>query len=53
MCKEFKFTLGMEFCSLKDFKQSIMEHSILNGREIKFVKNATCKIKLNQPCPTL
>ena len=20
MCKEFKFTLAMEFCSLKDFK---------------------------------
>jgi len=39
MNKEFKFQLGMEFDSLKDFKQALMEHSVLNGKEFKFVKN--------------
>ena len=39
MCKEFKFRFGMEFCSLKKFKQALMEQSMLNGREIKFIKN--------------
>ena len=51
MNKSFKFRLGMEFCSLKDFKHALMEHSVLNGKEIKFVKNddrrvrAVCKKK--------
>ena len=39
MCKEFKFKLGMEFSSLKQFKQALMEHSVLNDGEIKFIKN--------------
>ena len=51
MNKDFKFKLGMEFGSLKDFKQALMEHSVLNGKEVKFVKNdqkrvrAICKKK--------
>jgi len=51
MNKSFKFRLGMEFCSLKDFKHALMEHSVLNGKEIKFVQNddkrvrAVCKKK--------
>jgi len=51
MNKSFKFRLGMEFCSLKDFKHALMEHNVLNGKEIKFVKNddkrvrAVCKKK--------
>jgi len=51
MNKEFKFKLGMEFGSLKDFKQALMKHSVLNGKEVKFVKNdqkrvrAICKKK--------
>lgn len=32
MSTDFNFKLGMEFCLLKEFKQAIMEHSILNGR---------------------
>jgi len=39
MKKDFKFKLGMEFGSLKDFKHALMEHSVLNGKEVKFVKN--------------
>nr|KYP51659.1 hypothetical protein KK1_026543 [Cajanus cajan] len=31
MCKEFKFQLGMEFRSLKEFKDAILEHAVLNG----------------------
>jgi len=38
MTKDFKFKLGMEFSSLKDFKQTLMEHSVLNGKEVQFVK---------------
>ncbi|WVY93030.1 hypothetical protein V8G54_032118 [Vigna mungo] len=29
----------MDFCLLKEFKNALMEHSVLNGKEIKFVKN--------------
>ena len=51
MCKNFKFKLGMEFSSLQQFKDAILEHSVLNGRQIQFVKNdlvrvrVTCKAK--------
>jgi len=51
MTKDFKFKLGMEFRSLKEFKQALMEHSVLNGKEVQFVKNdqrrvrAVCKKK--------
>jgi len=45
MCKEFKFRLGMEFCSLKQFKQALMEHSVLNGREVKFIKNDDVRVR--------
>ncbi|XP_052734133.1 uncharacterized protein LOC108339256 [Vigna angularis] len=51
MNKNFRFELGMEFCSLKKFKNALLEHSVLNGKEVKFVKNdlnrvrAVCKNK--------
>jgi len=45
MYKEFKFKLGMEFFSLKHFKQALMEHSILNGRDIKFIKNDDVRVR--------
>ena len=45
MCKEFKFKLGMEFSSLKQFKQALMEHSVLNGREVKFFKNDDVRVR--------
>ena len=49
MGKNFQFKLGMEFGSLSDFKEAILEHSVLNGREVRFKKNdkeralAVCK----------
>lgn len=45
MCKNFKFKLGMKFCLLKEFN-AIMEHSMLNGREVEFVKNDHVKVKV-------
>ncbi|WVZ11944.1 hypothetical protein V8G54_016474 [Vigna mungo] len=45
MNKDFKLSLGMEFGSLKDFKNALMEHSVLNGKEIKFVKNDLTRVR--------
>ncbi|XP_052734739.1 uncharacterized protein LOC128197343 [Vigna angularis] len=45
MSKSFKFTLGMEFKSLKDFKSALQEHSVLNGKEVKFVKNDLKRVR--------
>ncbi|KAJ1393213.1 hypothetical protein SESBI_35177 [Sesbania bispinosa] len=39
MCKQFKWKVGMEFASLQEFKDAMLEHNILNGKEVKFVKN--------------
>ena len=46
MNKEFKFKLGIEFGSLKDFKQALIEHSVLNGKEVKFVKNDQKRVRV-------
>ncbi|XP_047172087.1 uncharacterized protein LOC124840131, partial [Vigna umbellata] len=43
--KNFKFEFGMEFCSLKEFKNALMEHNVLNGKELKFVKNDLNRVK--------
>ncbi|XP_014495097.1 uncharacterized protein LOC106757029 [Vigna radiata var. radiata] len=45
MTKTFKFKLGMEFKSLKDFKSALREHSVLNGKEVKFVKNHSKRVR--------
>ena len=46
MTKDFKFKLGMEFSSLKDFKQALMKHSVLNGKEVQFVKNDQKRVRV-------
>jgi len=38
----FKFKVGMEFAS---FKQDIMKHYVLNGREVEFVKNDHVRVR--------
>lgn len=38
----------MEFKSIAEFKQTILEHSILNAKQIKFVKNK--KIRARAVC---
>lgn len=39
MREDFKFQLGMEFRSLKQFKDAVRDHTVLNGRQIRTVKN--------------
>ena len=34
--KEFKWMLGLEFASLKEIKEAILEYNVLIRREIKF-----------------
>ncbi|RDX58520.1 hypothetical protein CR513_62155, partial [Mucuna pruriens] len=46
MCKTFKFRLGMEFISLKQFKDVILEHSILNENRVKFVNNDGLRVRV-------
>ncbi|XP_058761902.1 uncharacterized protein LOC131657970 [Vicia villosa] len=46
MNKDFKFKLGMEFNSLVEFKDAIREWSVLNGREIRFVKNENYRVRV-------
>ncbi|XP_058782116.1 uncharacterized protein LOC131656406 [Vicia villosa] len=52
--KNFKFTLGMEFSSLQQFKDVVREHNALNGRKIKFAKNDKLRVravcKFNKKC---
>jgi hypothetical protein len=46
MCKSFKFRVGMEFNSLQEFKEAILEHSVLIGRQVKFVKNDATRVRV-------
>ncbi|KAJ1407774.1 hypothetical protein SESBI_24057 [Sesbania bispinosa] len=44
LCKTFKFKLQMEFTSLKEFKEAILEHLMLNVRQVEFVKNDQLRV---------
>ncbi|XP_058741902.1 uncharacterized protein LOC131614317 [Vicia villosa] len=44
--KDYKFKWGMEFNSLVDFKDAIREWSMVNGREITFVKNESYRVRV-------
>lgn len=37
--KDFIYKVGMEFSSLNQFKKVVLEHNVLNGREVRFSKN--------------
>ncbi|KAJ1433698.1 Transposase, MuDR, plant [Sesbania bispinosa] len=52
LSRQFRFQLGMEFSSLKQFKDAILEHSMLNGRQIRYVKNDTVRVRVacSQSC---
>ena len=39
MRKDFEFTKGMEFSSINEFKDALREHCLLNGKEIRWLKN--------------
>ncbi|XP_058779616.1 uncharacterized protein LOC131653480 [Vicia villosa] len=45
LTKDFKFKWGMEFTSLNDFRDAIREWTVLNGREITFVKNEGYRVR--------
>lgn len=44
--KDYEFKLGMEFNSLTDFKDAIIEWLVLNGRENTFVKKESNMVKV-------
>ncbi|XP_058783754.1 uncharacterized protein LOC131658483 [Vicia villosa] len=46
LTKDYEFKLGMEFNALVEFKNAIREWSVLNGREIKFVKNDKVRVRV-------
>lgn len=39
MIDNFTFKIGMEFSSLKQFKDEVLEHSMLNVKKVRFVKD--------------
>ena len=39
MSKDFQFEVGMEFSSLRQFKDAILEHYVFIGRQVVFVKS--------------
>jgi hypothetical protein len=44
--KDYEFRLGMEFNSLKEFKDAIREWNVLNGHEISFEKNESYRVRI-------
>jgi len=44
--KDFKFKLGMEFNSLAEFKEAIIEWNVLNGYELKMPKNESYRLRV-------
>jgi len=46
MCKNFRFKLGMKFCSLKEVIQAIREHAVLNRRQVEFVKMDKVRVRV-------
>ncbi|RYR59478.1 hypothetical protein Ahy_A05g025368 [Arachis hypogaea] len=56
MSVDYEFRLGTEFKSIAEFKEAIKEHALLNGRDIRYVKNdqVRCRVKckgLGGECP--
>ncbi|CAK8563696.1 unnamed protein product [Lathyrus sativus] len=57
--KDFGFNVGMKFSSFRQFKDAILEHNILSGRDVKFEKNnanrcrVVCKDKKKCDCTIL
>lgn len=51
--KDFNFKVEIGFFSLRHFKNAILEHNVLNGRKVGFIKNdakrcrVVCKHKKN------
>lgn len=41
--KDFNFKVEIEFFSLRHFKNAILEHNVLNGRKVGFIKKTMQK----------
>ncbi|KAL4316695.1 hypothetical protein AHAS_Ahas15G0310800 [Arachis hypogaea] len=51
MSVDYEFWLGTEFKSIAEFKEAIKEHTLLNGRDIRYVKNDQMKtLKSKHTC---
>ena len=46
MNAKFEFKLGMEFNSLREFKDAIIEWNVVDGYEITFLKNESYRVKV-------
>lgn len=44
--RDFKFTNGMDFYSNKEFKEAIVKHSLLNGKQVSFKPNDLVKARV-------
>ncbi|XP_039682969.1 uncharacterized protein [Medicago truncatula] len=44
--KDFKFKIGMEFNTLVEFKEAIIEWNVLNGYQIKMPKNESYRVRV-------
>ena len=44
--KNYKFKVRMKFVSLDEFKEAITEWTILNGREIKYLKIDEVRVRV-------
>ncbi|XP_057451399.1 uncharacterized protein LOC130743252 [Lotus japonicus] len=54
MGQDFKFSLGMDFSSLLQFKDALHDHFVTNGREFEYMKNDSirCRVKCrSKGCP--
>ncbi|KAJ1428939.1 Transposase, MuDR, plant [Sesbania bispinosa] len=53
ICKQIKWKVGIEFGSLGEFKDAMLEHNILNGKEVKFVKDDLVRARAvcTRKCP--
>ncbi|RYR46922.1 hypothetical protein Ahy_A07g032786 [Arachis hypogaea] len=46
MNRKYVFKVGLEFKSLGQFKDAIREHALLNGRDIRYIKNDKVRCKV-------
>lgn len=44
--KDYKFMIGLEFRSIGEFKEVMLEYAVLNGRELKYKKNEPNRARL-------
>lgn len=50
MSRDFQFTVDLDFSSIQELKEEILEYSILNGRQIMFRPNdrVSARVKCNK-----